>query len=36
VDLCPGFDIACIGIAGAVSMEEAIRLAAKYAPFFKQ
>ena len=36
VDHCTAFDIAGKGIAGAVSMEEAIRLAAKYAPFFKQ
>lgn len=28
------FDIAGKGIAGAVSMKEAVRLAAKYAPFF--
>ena len=36
VDHGTAFDIAGKGIAGAVSMEEAIRLAAKYAPFFKQ
>lgn len=36
VDHGTAFDIADKGIAGAVSMEEAIRLAAKYAPFFKQ
>lgn len=36
VDHGTAFDIAGRGIAGAVSMEEAIRLAAKYAPFFKQ
>ena len=35
VDHGTAFDIAGKGIAGAVSMEEAIRLAAKYAPFFK-
>lgn len=36
VDHGTAFDIAGKGIAGAVSMEEAIRLAAKYAPFFKR
>lgn len=36
VDHGTAFDIAGKGVAGAVSMEEAIRLAAKYAPFFKQ
>lgn len=36
VDHGTAFDIAGKGIAGAVCMEEAIRLAAKYAPFFKQ
>lgn len=36
VDHGTAFDIAGKGIAGTVSMEEAIRLAAKYAPFFKQ
>lgn len=36
VDHGTAFDIAGKGIAGAVSMKEAIRLAAKYAPFFKQ
>lgn len=36
VDHGTAFDIAGKGIAGAVSMEEAIRLAAKYAPFFQQ
>ena len=36
VDHGTAFDIAGKGIAGAVSMEEAIRLATKYAPFFKQ
>ena len=36
VDHGTAFDSAGKGIAGAVSMEEAIRLAAKYAPFFKQ
>lgn len=36
VDHGTAFDIAGKGIAGAVSMEDAIRLAAKYAPFFKQ
>lgn len=36
VDHGTAFDIAGKGIAGAVSMGEAIRLAAKYAPFFKQ
>lgn len=36
VDHGTAFDIAGKDIAGAVSMEEAIRLAAKYAPFFKQ
>ena len=36
VDHGTAFDIAGKGLAGAVSMEEAIRLAAKYAPFFKQ
>ena len=36
VDHGTAFDIAGKGIAGAVSMEEAVRLAAKYAPFFKQ
>ena len=36
VDHGTAFDIAGKGMAGAVSMEEAIRLAAKYAPFFKQ
>ena len=34
VDHGTAFDIAGKGIAGAVSMKEAIRLAAKYAPFF--
>ena len=34
VDHGTAFDIAGKGIAGAVSMNEAIRLAAKYAPFF--
>ena len=34
VDHGTAFDIAGKGIAGAVSMEEAIRLAAKYAPYF--
>lgn len=36
VDHGTAFDIAGKGIAGAISMEEAIRLAAKYAPFFRQ
>ncbi len=36
VDHGTAFDISGKGIAGAVRMEEAIRLAAKYAPFFKQ
>lgn len=34
VDHGTAFDIAGKGIAGAISMKEAIRLAAKYAPFF--
>ncbi len=34
VDHGTAFDIAGKGIAGAVSMKEAIRLAAKYAPYF--
>ena len=34
VDHGTAFDIAGKGIAGAVSMKEAIRLAARYAPFF--
>lgn len=34
VDHGTAFDIAGKGIAGAVSMKEAVRLAAKYAPFF--
>ena len=34
VDHGTAFDIAGRGIAGAVSMKEAIRLAAKYAPYF--
>ncbi|MDO4416883.1 MAG: 4-hydroxythreonine-4-phosphate dehydrogenase PdxA, partial [Eubacteriales bacterium] len=36
VDHGTAFDIAGKNIASAVSMEEAILLAAKYAPFFTQ
>jgi len=35
VDRGPAFDIAGTGIADSISMEEAIRLAAKYAEAFK-